>query len=136
MNAQDRLARLRVEDPTAAAAAVDALWAQLAREEPRMFAALWRRANRPSRRPAQVEVPVPVPVQWIDDEPVTIAPVVPAVEPAPAAMPVVNLTPAPAPAVPLQPTAPVAAPPPPSPLVFEPSPSLAELRPEAERTSA
>ena len=44
------LARLRFEDPQAAASAADGLWAQLAIEDPRMFAALWRRANKPSRR--------------------------------------------------------------------------------------
>jgi hypothetical protein len=67
MNAQQNLARLRFEDPQAAAAAVDALWSQLAREDPRMFAALWRRANRDSRRPADV-VTVPA-VQWLDEMP-------------------------------------------------------------------
>jgi hypothetical protein len=46
MHAREGLARLRFEDPAAAAAAVEALWEQMAREEPRMFAALWRRATR------------------------------------------------------------------------------------------
>jgi hypothetical protein len=96
-----------------------------------------------------VEIPVPMPVEWIDDEPLTIAPAVPAVAPITAALPAVNLTPAPvlapppvpvaieavpapaAPSVPAQPAAPA-----PSPLVFQPSPSLAELLPEGERTSA
>lgn len=75
-HARGSLARLRVEDPAAAAAAVEELWAQLAREEPRMFAALWRRANRRAM-PAAESVQVPR-VEWIDEA----APVdVPAVEP-------------------------------------------------------
>ena len=39
-------ARLQAEDPYEEAAAVDALWAELARQDPKMFAALWRRATR------------------------------------------------------------------------------------------
>ena len=75
MHARGSLARLRVEDPAAAAAAVDELGAQLARAEPRMFAALGRRANRRAM-PAAESVQVPR-VEWIDEA----APVdVPAVE--------------------------------------------------------
>ena len=39
-------ARLQAEDPREEAAAVDALWAELARQDPKMFAALWRRATQ------------------------------------------------------------------------------------------
>jgi hypothetical protein len=39
-------ARLQAEDPGEEAAAVDALWADLARTDPAMFAELWRRATR------------------------------------------------------------------------------------------
>jgi hypothetical protein len=39
-------ARLQAEDPTEEAAVVDALWAELARSDPKMFAELWRRASR------------------------------------------------------------------------------------------
>ena len=39
-------ARLQAECPHEEAAAVDALWAELARQDPTMFAALWRRATR------------------------------------------------------------------------------------------
>jgi hypothetical protein len=126
MNAQDRLARLRFEDPVAAAAVVDALWAQLAREEPRMFAALWRRANRPSRRPASVEPAIPVPVQWVEEpipavavEPLPALAVEPRVEVIAQRLPTVDLTPTP-----------------PYRLMIEPSPSLAELLPADEHTSA
>jgi hypothetical protein len=167
MIAHDKLARLRFEDPAAAAAVVDALWDQLAREEPRMFAALWRRANRPSRRPAAVERIVPV-VQWIDEavETPTVTPSLSAlVEQMPAVnlVPTVSLSQVPAQALPpTVPAAPPAAPaledtaaapappvvatpapapapapvPSPYPLMIEPSPSLAELLPAEERSSA
>jgi hypothetical protein len=59
MSAQQSLARLRFEDPQAAAAAAEGLWAQLAIEDPRMFAALWRRANKPSRRAAHLAARAP-----------------------------------------------------------------------------
>ena len=84
MNAQHNLARLRVEDPRAAAAVVDALWEQLAREDARMFAALWRKAQHRALRTAGDAVEVP-PVQWLD-------------EPLPAPVPVVADQPAPVPA--------------------------------------
>ncbi|MBK5307992.1 MAG: hypothetical protein JJD92_15005 [Frankiaceae bacterium] len=109
MTAQDKLARLRFEDPAAAAAAVDGLWEQLAREEPRMFAALWRRANRPADRPAE---PVTVPtVEWIDELPPmeVIAQRFPSVNLAPVplaplpALPTQLLPPLPAQAQPLRP---------------------------------
>jgi hypothetical protein len=59
MSAHQSLARLRFEDPQAAAAAAEGLWAQLAIEDPRMFAALWRRANKPSRRAAHLAARAP-----------------------------------------------------------------------------
>ena len=88
MYGRDGLARLRVEDPKAAAAAVDALWALLARDEPRMFAALWRRANRGS---AYVPPSVTVPrVEWIEEAPpVEVA--AQRVAPSPARLPRVDL---------------------------------------------
>ena len=66
MNAQHSLSRLRVEDPRAAAAVVDALWEQLAREDARMFAALWRRATRRQRAHAPQASVVPA-VEWVDE---------------------------------------------------------------------
>jgi hypothetical protein len=68
MNALDNLRRLRYQDPQAAAAVVDALWEQLAREDPRMFAALWRRAARRMARNAPKPVVVPE-VEWVVDLP-------------------------------------------------------------------
>ena len=80
------LARLRVEDPQAAASVVDALWTQLAREDPPLFHRLWRAANRPSRRPAVVPVPQ---VEWLED--------LPPVHVVAQRMPTINLAPLPAP---------------------------------------
>src|SRR5690349_1665073 len=94
MAALDNLARLRVEDPTAAAAVVDSLWTVLAHEDPKLFAALWRKANKASKRPA-IEVQVPK-VEWLDEPaPVAAAPI----EVAPVAvaaqrLPAVDLMPA------------------------------------------
>ena len=68
MNALDNLRRLRYQDPQAAAAVVDALWEQLAREDPRMFHALWRRAARRMARDAPRPVEVPE-VAWLDEVP-------------------------------------------------------------------
>ena len=68
MNALDNLRRLRYQDPQAAAAVVEALWEQLAREDPRMFAALWRRAARRMARSAPKPVVVPD-VEWLDELP-------------------------------------------------------------------
>ena len=82
MNAVDSLDRLALEDPRAAAAAVDALWAQLAREDARMFAALWRRAHRPDQRREREAEPV---VEWLDELEDAAA--------LPAALPAVNLLP-------------------------------------------
>jgi hypothetical protein len=69
MDALHNLDRLRLADPRAAAEVVDALWAQLAREDARMFAALWRRANLPGRRAARQEsaAEVTADVTWVDD---------------------------------------------------------------------
>ena len=119
MGAQHNLARLRVEDPAAAAAVVNALWEQLAREEPRMFAALWRRANKESRRPAP---PVPlIPVQWIEE--------LPPLETVPA-LPAVNLSlDRDVEEVPVEVPAQEVPAPEPSRLVFQPSPTLADLLP-------
>jgi hypothetical protein len=117
MSAKESLARLRFEDPTAAAAVEAALWTQLAREDPRMFAALWRRAHRPSRRPAQVECVVPA-VEWLDElPPLEVA----------AQLPAVNLLPDPPADLPFVPV---------QPLVFEPSPSLESLLPSESRIYA
>ena len=113
MSVKDGLARLRVEDPSAAAVVVDALWEALAREEPRMFAALWRKANLPGRRPAVLQPAGPPPIEWIE-EPV---------------LPSVNLLPPP-PALTF-PTQPASS----GPLMIEPSPSLADLLPAEERAS-
>ena len=66
--ALESLARLRFEDPRAAAAVVTALWDTLAREDPRLFAALWRRANRSGRRP-RPEVDELSEVEWLDELP-------------------------------------------------------------------
>jgi hypothetical protein len=68
MNALENLKRLRYQDPQAAAAVVEALWEQLAREDPRMFHALWRRAARRMARNAPQPVPVPE-VEWLDEVP-------------------------------------------------------------------
>jgi hypothetical protein len=89
MSAHQSLARLRFEDPQAAAAAADGLWAQLAIEDPRMFAALWRRANKPSRRAAHLAARAPE--DWAEMLPAIDEPAVevPAVE-APR-LPAVNL---------------------------------------------
>jgi hypothetical protein len=89
MSAQSSLARLRFEDPQAAAATVEGLWAQLATEDPRMFAALWRRANKPSRRAAHLAARAPE--DWAELLPTIDEPAVdvPAVE-APR-LPAVNL---------------------------------------------
>ena len=109
MGAQHNLNRLRFEDPTAAAAVIDALWEALAREEPRMFAALWRRANLPSRRPA---APAPlIPVQWIDE--------VPPLDVVPVRFPSVNLSPVRTD----------------DQLVVQPAPTLAELLPSGAPVS-
>lgn len=45
MNASASLDRLRSEEPKVVAAAVALLWDKLSREDPRMFAALWRKAS-------------------------------------------------------------------------------------------
>lgn len=129
MNVQDRLARLRFEDPATAEVVVDALWTKLAREEPRMFAALWRRAHRPSRRPAAVERSLPIPIQWVEER-------APAVRtPAATNEPPLSVPAQPVPAVNLAPP-PVAAPSaPPHPVMIEPSPSLADLLPLEERVA-
>jgi hypothetical protein len=94
MSAQQSLARLRFEDPQAAAAAADGLWAQLAIEDPRMFAALWRRANKPSRRAAHLAARAPE--DWAEMLPAVDEPAVdvPAVEAPPIEaprLPAVNL---------------------------------------------
>ena len=68
MNALENLRRLRYQDPQAAAAVVEALWEQLAREDPRMFHALWRRVARRVARSAPDPVAVPG-VEWLDDMP-------------------------------------------------------------------
>ena len=101
MSAQQSLARLRFEDPQAAAAAAEGLWAQLAIEDPRMFAALWRRANKPSRRAAHLAARAPedwaellpaVETNTIQRPAVEVPAVeVPAVEPEAPRFPVVNL---------------------------------------------
>jgi hypothetical protein len=156
MSDHNSLARLRVEDPTAADALADALWEHLARNEPKMFAALWRRAHRPAPGSERLEVPVVVPVQWIEERAETPAADVPVqwveepaeapVVEAPVGVPVLEAPvdqPEPAeqpisviaqrlPAVNLAPPSvvpPSAVPPPAvSPtLMIEPSPSLAEL---------
>jgi CRP-like cAMP-binding protein len=44
--APNPLASLRAHDPTAAAQLAEALWAELAREDPKLFAALGRAAAR------------------------------------------------------------------------------------------
>jgi hypothetical protein len=68
MNALDNLRRLRYQDPQAAAVVVEALWEQLAREDPRMFHALWRRAARRMAMSAPKPVAVPA-VEWLDELP-------------------------------------------------------------------
>ena len=90
MNVQQSLARLRFEDPQAAVAAADGLWAQLAIEDPRMFAALWRRANKPSRRAAHLAARAPE--DWTEMLPAIDQPAVevPAVEVPAAAVPSVE----------------------------------------------
>src|SRR5438309_10015769 len=66
MDVRENLAKLAYEDPQAAAAVVDSLWAELAREDPRLFAALWRRANKSSRRPKLTATPQ---VEWLEELP-------------------------------------------------------------------
>ena len=72
--ALESLARLRFEDPRAAASVVTVLWDTLSREDPRLFAALWRRANRSGRR-ARPEVDELSEVEWLDElPPLEVAP--------------------------------------------------------------
>src|SRR4051812_48312137 len=82
MDARSNLAKLAYEDPQAAAAVVDSLWAELARDDPRMFAALWRRANKSSRRPKLTDAPK---VDWLEE--------LPPVEVVAQRVPAVNLVP-------------------------------------------
>ena len=86
MNAQHNLARLRAEDPRAAAAVVEALWEQLAREDARLFAALWRKAQRRTQRTDAPVAEVPA-VEWLDEPAIDPVPVVAPVALAPVAVP-------------------------------------------------